>query len=103
MTKQKLPDTCDFCGKSIDSEMQYASEWFQGKTTFSDPRIRLKERLDCCHKCFLEVCTNGLKPTWIKEQKNPNYVAGSKKGSGKEYYILVQEPNPQQKIETTVQ
>ena len=103
MTKPKVPYTCDFCAKEISSEKQYVLEAFEGKSSFSDPRIRAKSKLDCCHKCFLNICENGLKPTWIKEQKNPNYVAGSKKGSGKEYYILVQEPNPQQKIETTVQ
>ena len=46
MTKQKLPDICNFCSKTIYSEMQYSSEWFQGKTTFSDPRIRLKSSID---------------------------------------------------------
>ena len=98
MTKQKLPDICNFCAKEIKSQTQYISEWFQGKSTFSDPRIRLKERLDCCHECFLNICKTGLKPTWIKEHKNPQWVAGSKKADEK-YFIQVQEPDPQQTIE----
>ncbi len=102
MTRQKLPDNCDFCGKEISSAMQYTSEWFQGRGTFSDPRTRLKEKLDCCHSCFLEVCKNGLKPTWIKEHKNPNHIAGAKKGSGHEYFIAVIEPDLQQKISSEV-
>lgn len=89
MTKQRLPDICNFCKKEIDSEMQYASEWFQGKTTFSDPRIRLKQKLDCCQKCFLDICKNSdEKMIWVKEMKNPQWVAGSKKADEK-YFILV--------------
>ena len=88
MTKQRLPDICNFCAKEINSETQYISEWFQGKSTFSDPRIRLKEKLDCCHNCFLEmlkVCK--LKPTWVKEMKNPQYVKGSTIPEQKAYWL----------------
>ena len=92
MTRQKLPDKCDLCGKEITSEMQYCSEWYQGRSTFQSPRTRLKELLDCCHPCFIEICKNELKPTWIKENKNPQYVAGSKEAS-KKYWIPVVEPS----------
>lgn len=95
MTKQKLPDICNFCGKEIDSQMQYVSEWFQGRSSFSDPRTRLKEKLDCCQKCFIEMCKIGkLEPTWIKEQKNPQWIAGSKKAEER-YFIQVQDPELQ--------
>ncbi len=86
MTRQSLPDLCNFCGQEIKTEMQYTSEWFQGKSSFSDPRVRLKERLDCCQVCFLNVCKHNFKPTWIKEARNPNWVQGSKKPEEK-YYI----------------
>ena len=90
MTRQKLPDVCNFCGKDIDSEMQYVSEWFQGRSSFGEKRVRLKEKLDACHKCFLEICENGLKPTWIKEQKNPQYVKGSTVAEEKPYWLLIE-------------
>ena len=91
MTKQKLPDICNFCGKEIKSQMQYISEWFQGRSSFSDPRTRLKEKLDCCHECFLNICKTGLEPSWVKEQKNPQWISGSKKVDER-YFIEVQDP-----------
>jgi len=91
MTKQKLPDICNFCGKEIKSETQYISQWFQGKSTFGETRIRMKELLDCCHECFLNICKTGLKPNFVKEQRNPQWVSGSKKAAEK-YFIEVQEP-----------
>ena len=97
--RQILPDICNFCGKDISSEIQYSSEWFQGRSSFGQNRIRLKERIDCCHTSFMEVCKNGLKPTWIKEAKNPQYRPGSKLASEK-YYIPTVEPEVQQKIPT---
>ena len=86
MTRQKLPDICNFCGKSIESEKQYVSEWFEGRSTFGNERTRAKSHMDCCHKCFTEICSNGYKPNFIAEIKNPNYVAGSKEAS-KKYFI----------------
>ena len=92
--KQRLPDVCDFCGKEIKSELQYASEWFQGKSTFGENRIRAKIKADCCHPCFVEICKTGYKPTWIKEHRNPQYVAGSKKAAEK-YFVAVEETEQQ--------
>lgn len=97
--KQKLPDKCDMCGKEITSETQYTSQWFQGKSTFSSPRIRAKKTMDTCHPCFLEICKIGYKPEWIKEIKNPQYKKGSTVPEEKPYYIEVIEPDPQTKIE----
>ena len=95
MTRQKLPDICDFCAKEIDSETQYTLEAFQGKSTFGDIRIKDFNKLDCCHKCWLEICTNGHKPKLVKEQKNPGWVPGSKKANEK-YYVPVIEPEIKQ-------
>ena len=97
MTRQKLPDKCDLCGKEISSEMQYVMEAFQGKNTFGDIRVRAKTRLDVCHPCWLEICKNGYQPNFIKELKNPQYRAGSKLAAEK-YYIPYPEIDPQEKI-----
>ena len=97
MTRQKLPDKCDLCGKEIASEMQYVMEAYQGKNTFGDLRIRAKSKLDVCHPCWLEICKNGYKPNFIKELKNPQYKAGSKLAEEK-YYIPYPESDTQEKI-----
>ncbi len=96
--KQKLPDICDLCAKDIDSEMQYVFDVTQGKSNwFNSAGIKIvaKGVIDCCHACFLNICKNGYKPKWVKEQKNPQWVPGSKKGSGTEYSI--QSPIDEQK------
>ena len=98
MTRPTLPDICDICGKEIDSEQQYCAELFQGRTTFSDDRVRAKKRLDICHPCFMKICENGYKPNWLAEIKNVNYKPGSKLASEK-FFTPKPEPELQTKIE----
>ena len=98
MTRQKLPDLCNFCGDEIKEGKQYVSEWFEGKSTFSDPRVRAKNKMDSCHKCFLQICERGYAPEWIHEMKNENFKSGSKKASEK-YFIPVPDPTTQEKLE----
>ena len=100
MTRQKLPDNCDFCGKEIQIESnQYVLELFQGRSTFGNQRIRAKNKCDMCHKCFLDMAKIGYKPDFIKEQKNPQWVSGSKLASEK-YFIAVEDP-PTQEVLTS--
>ena len=96
MTRKRNPDTCDFCGNDIDSEMQYCLEVYQGRSTFSQGEQTKGMNMDCCHKCFLEICSHGYKPEWKTTIKNPNWVAGAKKGSGHEYRI----PKPESTTQT---
>ncbi len=75
MTKPpKDPDTCDICGKSIDSEKQYLFEVYDG-TPWSKTQVK-GANMDCCHKCFMQICQQGYKPKWITTIKNPLYVKG---------------------------
>ena len=54
----------------------------------------------------MKICGNGYEPNFIEEQKNPNWVSGSKKGSGKEYWIPTNQgrtaPREQPQQETLV-
>ena len=100
MTRQKLPDLCNFCAKEINTEQQYTLEAFDGRSTWFNTkgeRTKAKSKLDMCHACFLEVCKNGFKPNWVTEIKNPNYVAGSKEAD-KKYSIEKPQPVVQEKI-----
>ncbi len=96
MTRQKLPDICNFCGKSITSETQYVLELTQGRSTMPQIRIRANSYLDMCHPCFMEVAKNGYEPQFIKEQRNPQYRPGSKLASEK-YYIPIDD-SPKQEV-----
>ena len=87
MTRQIVPRICDVCGKRITSEMQYMFEVYQGTTTFGDEVIQGKS-MDICHTDFLKFCkTSHYKPQWIKKQKNPNWVRGSKKPEEKFFLV----------------
>ena len=100
MTRQKLPDLCNFCAKAIESAKQYTLEVFDGRSTWfnaKDERTKAKAKLDMCQACFLEVCKNGFIPSWITEIKNPNYVAGSK-DANKKYTLEKPQPIVQEKI-----
>lgn len=69
MTRQQLPAVCDFCAKNVTSEMQYRLDINQkgsGKGQF----VKCSNSADMCHDCFIEVCSNGFKPKWIKLVKN---------------------------------
>ena len=69
MTRQHTPNICDFCGKSISSEMEYSVQINQkkgGKGKF----IKAENKADMCQDCFLFVCKNGYKPNWKTLIKN---------------------------------
>ena len=89
MTRQKHPDRCDFC--SIDIELgsnQYLLEikLNDGTTSFNE-QVRGQNRIDMCSACFIErLGKSGYEPNWIREVKNENYKAGSKKADEK-YFI----------------
>ena len=87
MTRQRNPTNCDLCSLEIEEhDKQYVFEAYEGTSTFKSPRVRAQKIIDCCHKCFLKMCTNGFKPKFIEELKNPNWVSGSKKAEEK-YWI----------------
>ncbi len=89
MTRQKHPDKCDFC--SIDIELgsnQYLLEikLNDGTTSFNE-QVRGQNRIDMCSSCFIErLGKSGYEPNWVREIKNENYKAGSKKENEK-YFI----------------
>ncbi len=92
MTRQRNPINCDLCSTEIEEhDKQYVFEAYEGTSTFKSPRTRAQKIIDCCHKCWMKICENGYKPKFIEELKNPNWVSGSKKGSGKEYWIPANE------------
>ncbi len=75
MTKAKKdPDTCDICGLKIDSEKQYLFEVYDGNP-WSKKQVK-GANMDCCHKCFLDICKQGYEPKWATTIKNPLYVKG---------------------------
>ncbi len=95
MTRQKLPDICNICGKNIESEKQYCMEAFEGRSTWfnaKQERTKAKNKIDVCHPCWLSICKTNYKPDFIVEIKNPNYVAGSK-DLNKKYTIVKPEPD----------
>ena len=91
MTRQKLPDVCNFCAKDISSEMQYCMEIIQGRSLMPQIRTKAKNLADMCQDCFMNIAKLGYEPKWFKEQRNPQYKAGSKLATEK-YYIPVDNP-----------
>ncbi len=89
MTRQKHPDKCDFCNLDIEvGKVQYSLEikMNDGTTSFNE-QVRAKNRLDMCNPCYIErIAKGGYQPDWIREIKNENYKAGSKKANEK-YFI----------------
>ncbi len=102
MTRQKHPDKCDFCGLDIDlNSIQYLLEikLNDGTTSFNE-QVRGQNRIDMCKACYIErLAKSGYEPNWIREIKNENYKAGSKKASEK-YFI--QKPIAMTATETLV-
>ena len=60
-------------------------EPYEGKSSFGETRIRAKNRIDCCHNCWIEICSKGYAPNFVEEYKNPKWVRGSKI-AGERYY-----------------
>ena len=89
MTRQKMPDKCDFCGLEIEiGTNQYILELMKndGTTSFND-RIRAQNKIDMCSSCYIErLSKSGYEPKWIREIKNDNWKSGSKK-SDERYFI----------------
>ncbi len=75
MTRAKIPDRCDICGQDIKSEKQYMFEVYEGRTSFGKERSK-GTNMDCCHKCFIDICKQGYEPNWKHSIKNPSYVKG---------------------------
>ena len=60
MTKNRTPDTCDFCAKQITSEKQYSMQLTVRSTTRTKGRfIKLSKNADCCQGCYLSMRKNG--------------------------------------------
>ena len=73
MTRVKQPITCDFCAKQIESQMRYtiqANQIDEEKASEKGSFVTLKNKADMCHKCFLNICQNGVVPKWIKKSKD---------------------------------
>ena len=96
MTRTPNPATCDFCMNKIDpNDQAYTLEVEQKRVYGSNKRAKGRNA-DQCHRCFLKMCENGYKPEWKHEYLNPNWVAGSKKGSGKEYWLPMNQGTTEQ-------
>ena len=73
MTKPKIPITCDIHGGEIQSEKRYIFEVYDEKGSWAKVQSRAGN-IDCCHKCFLDICKQGYKPEWKTTLKNPKYT-----------------------------
>jgi len=70
MTRPKINNVCDFCGKEIASGNEYSVQFYQkgtGKGLFVKSE---KPFADMCHACLLEVGKNGYKFQWETLKKN---------------------------------
>jgi len=73
LTRQTLPDICDFCGQDITKGMQYRLQYSQKSPKGESKKgefVKANNQADQCHKCFTEMCKNGYKPDWLKLVKN---------------------------------
>ena len=73
MTKPKPQITCDLHGGIIDSEKRYIFEVYDDKGSWSKIQTRAGN-IDCCHKCFIDICKQGYEPSWKSTLKNPRYT-----------------------------
>ena len=73
MTKPpKDPDTCDIHGGKVETVKQYTFEVYEGSPW---NKVQIKGvNMDCCQKCFLDICKQGYKPLWKTTVKNPKYT-----------------------------
>jgi hypothetical protein len=65
MTRKITPAICDFCAKDILTEMQYRLDINQ-RGSIRGQFIKCSNSADMCHDCFIQVCSNGFKPKWVK-------------------------------------
>ena len=87
MTRKQSPAICDFCKNEIHPDDQSYTHEIEQKRPFNSNKRAKGRNADQCHPCFIKMCENGYKPDWKHEYLNPNWVAGSKKGTGKEYWL----------------
>ena len=86
MTRQKMPDICDFCGNDIAvGATEYKAQFSQkggGKGNF----VKAMNDADVCHKCFIKICETGYKPNFHLLTKNDETGKWDDKGEaeGKE-------------------
>ena len=69
MTRPKIQNICDFCGKEIAIDAQEYSVEFGQKNVGRGKFVKAKGA-DMCHPCFLEVCKTGFKPVWKTRKLN---------------------------------
>jgi len=64
MTRPKIQNICDFCGKEIAIDAQEYTAEFSQKGAGRGKYVKATPKADVCHPCFLEVCKTGFKPVW---------------------------------------
>ena len=64
MTRPKIQNICDFCGKEIAIDAQEYTAEFSQKGAGRGKFVKATPKADVCHPCFLEVCKTGFKPVW---------------------------------------
>ena len=70
MTRPKILNICDFCGKEIAIDAQEYTAQFSQKGAGKGKFVKASNKADICHPCFLEVCKTGYKPDWVTLRKN---------------------------------
>jgi len=70
MTRPKIQNICDFCGKDIAIDAQEYTAEFSQKGAGRGKFVKATPKADVCHPCFLEVCKTGFKPVWQTWKKN---------------------------------
>ena len=83
MTRKIQPAVCDFCAKDITTEMQYRLDINQKGST-KGQFVKCSNSADMCHDCFIQICSNGFKPKWVRLVKND--VTGKWTETGVEEY-----------------
>ena len=72
MTRPKIQNICDFCGKEIAIDAQEYSVQFSQKGAGEGLFVKEKgkKKADMCHACLLEVGKTGYKFDWVTLKKN---------------------------------
>ena len=78
MTIPKVKPNCDICNKQIQPEetqytMKVAPKSFVRGVWYKETRG------DMCHKCHLDMCSRGFKPTYQKMIQDPTWNEGDPK------------------------
>lgn len=70
MTRPKIQNICDFCGKEIAIDSQEYTVQFSQKGAGKGRFVKDQNKADMCHACLLEVGKTGYKFEWITLKKN---------------------------------